>query len=114
MAEYIQELKGNYEEFVQYVEESVMSKSMTVLLESKRKTILNDVKCTVMSFERYSYTGGNRVSMCVTILGYNQDIRLIANAAGGSQAKFFKINTWGEESFLETLIQPVEAYIQKG
>ena len=41
MAEYIQELKGNYGEFVQYVEESVMSKSMTVHLESKRKTTVS-------------------------------------------------------------------------
>ena len=30
-------------------------------------------------------------------------VHLSAVTAGGSQAMFFKINTWGEESFLEKL-----------
>lgn len=30
-------------------------------------------------------------------------VQLSAITAGGSQAVFFKINTWGEESFLDTL-----------
>ena len=28
--------------------------------------------------------------------------------AGGSQAMFFKINTWGEEAFLDTLLDIVD------
>ena len=30
-------------------------------------------------------------------------VQLSAITAGGSQAVLFKINTWGEESFLDTL-----------
>ena len=55
-------------------------------------------------FERYSYAGGNRVSMNVTLFQAGDGpAQLSAITAGGSQAVFFKINTWGEESFLDTL-----------
>ncbi len=33
----------------------------------------------------------------------NEDIKLFAITSGGSQTMFFKINTWGEESFLNKL-----------
>jgi len=33
----------------------------------------------------------------------NDAIRLSAITSGGSQAMFFKVNTWGEEAFLEKL-----------
>ena len=32
-------------------------------------------------------------------------VQLSAITAGGSQAVFFKINTWGEEAFLDKLIE---------
>ncbi|MFR1598280.1 MAG: DUF6054 family protein, partial [Coprobacillus cateniformis] len=75
--------------------------------------VINNVQCTILVFERYSYIGGNRVSMNVTILGYQDYIELIAITAGGSQATFFKVNTWGEEAFLDKIIDPVEEYIKK-
>lgn len=31
-------------------------------------------------------------------------------SSGGSQAMFFKVNTWGEENFLETLSRSMEKY----
>ena len=31
------------------------------------------------------------------------DIKLSAITSGGSQAMFFKVNTWGEEAFLDKL-----------
>ena len=33
----------------------------------------------------------------------DEPIRLSAITAGGSQALFFKVNTWGEEAFLDKL-----------
>ena len=48
--------------------------------------------------------GGNRVSMNVTLFqAGNGPVKVCAITSGGSQAMFFKVNTWGEESFLETL-----------
>ncbi|WP_443733913.1 DUF6054 family protein, partial [[Ruminococcus] lactaris] len=50
--------------------------------------------------------GSNRVSLSVTLFqNGDEPIQLSAITAGGSQAVFFKINTLGEESFLEKLIK---------
>ena len=45
----------------------------------------------------------NRVSMNLTLVGRGRELFLSAITSGGSQAMFFKINTWGEEAFLDTL-----------
>ncbi len=60
----------------------------------------------VRIFERYSYAGGNRVSLNITLFQNGEDpVQLSAITAGGSQAVFFKINTLGEEAFLDKLIE---------
>lgn len=63
-----------------------------------------DARCSVRVFERYSYSGGNRVSLTVTLFqNSNDDIHLSAITTGGSQAMFVKINTFGEKAFLDKL-----------
>ncbi|WP_417104346.1 DUF6054 family protein [Hominenteromicrobium sp.] len=46
--------------------------------------------------------------MAVTLVGNGQNLFLSAITSGGSQAMLFKINTWGEESFLSTLADVAE------
>lgn len=65
-----------------------------------------DVRCSIRVFERYSWSGNNRVSMNVTLFqGNDGRIQLSAITAGGSQAIFSKMNTLGEEAFLDKLIE---------
>ena len=52
--------------------------------------------------------GGNRVSMNVTLVGKGEELFLAAITSGGSQAVLWKINTMGEEAFLQTLIDAME------
>ena len=49
--------------------------------------------------------GGNRVSLNVTLVGAGEELFLSAITSGGSQAVFVKINTWGEEAFLDKLVE---------
>lgn len=81
-----------------------MHGSVSASLEDASDFRSGEAQCSVRVFERYSYAGGNRVSLSVTLF-QNGDgpIHLSAITAGGSQALFFKINTWGEENFLEKL-----------
>ena len=58
---------------------------------------------TVRVYERYSMTGGNRLSMTLTLVGDGDKIYLSGITAGGSQGMLFKFNTFGEEAFLDTL-----------
>ena len=48
--------------------------------------------------------GGNRLSLSVTLFqGPSGGVKLSAVTSGGSQAMFFKVNTFGEEAFLNKL-----------
>lgn len=95
---------GNFRELLNKIENEVLHGSFSASLEDSSDYEENGARCSVRVFERYSYAGGNRVSMNVTLFqAGNGPIHLSAITSGGSQAMFFKINTWGEESFLDTL-----------
>lgn len=77
--------------------------SMSASYEDGSDYSQGDFRCAVRVYERYSWTGGNRVSMSLTLAGANGSYFLTAITSGGSQATFFKLNTFGEEAFLETI-----------
>ena len=103
MAMLQRKLRGNFDSILAKVESAVMEGSMSASLEESADYRTATGRCSVRVFERYSYTGGNRVSMSVTLFQSGEDVHLCAITSGGSQAMFFKLNTWGEEAFLQTL-----------
>ena len=104
MAKLEQTLYGDFNNWISKIEDGILNGSISASLEESSDFRSGDARCSVRVFERYSYSGGNRVSLSVTLFqnGENQ-IHLSAIATGGSQALFFKINTWGEEAFLDKL-----------
>ena len=108
MAKYEKHLTGNFDEVLNAVTDGVLNGSMSASYEDGSDWANDTVRCAVRVFERYSYMGGNRVSMNVTLVGNDRDLFLSAITSGGSQAVFFKLNTLGEESFLEKLVPIVE------
>ena len=103
MAKLERTLTGNFDQILSRIEEGILSGSSSATLEDKSDFRCGDTRCSVRVFERYSYFGGNRVSLSVTLFSCNDIINLSAITSGGSQAVFFKINTLGEEAFLEKL-----------
>ena len=104
MAKLEQTLSGNFNQIINKIEEGILNGSMSASLEESSDFRSGDARCSVRVFERYSYAGGNRVSLNVTLFQNGNDaIHLSAITSGGSQALFFKINTWGEEAFLDKL-----------
>ncbi len=103
MAIYQRTFSGDFDALVSKVENVVMNGSLSASLEESADYRTPTGRCSVRVFERYSYTGGNRVSMSVTVFQSGADIHLCAITSGGSQGMFFKVNTWGEEAFLDTL-----------
>ena len=104
MAKLEQKINGDFRQVLQRIEDGIMSGSASASLEDSSDFRSGDAKCSVRVFERYSYSGGNRVSMSVTLFqNSNEPIHLSAITSGGSQAMFFKINTFGEEAFLDKL-----------
>ena len=110
MAKYEKHLTGNFDELLELVTDGVLNGSMSASYEDGSDWTNGTVRCAVRVFERYSYMGGNRVSMNVTLVGNDRDLFFSAITSGGSSAVFFKLNTLGEESFLEKLVPIVENY----
>ena len=97
-------VSGNFDEILRHIEDGIMEGSISASLEDVSDFRQGDARCSVRVFERYSYAGGNRLSLSVTLFQAGSGpVRLSAITAGGSQAMFFKVNTWGEEAFLDKL-----------
>ena len=95
----------NFDTLLRKLEHAIPDSSWSAELEAGR--------CSVRVFERYSRVGGTRLSLTLTLF-QNGDapIRLSAIAAGGSQAVFFKVNTLGEDAFLEDVKQLLEEILE--
>ncbi len=104
MAKLEKSLYGDFVELVRKVESAVLHGSMSASLEDAWDVRGEASRCAVRVFERYSWMGNNRVSMSVTFFQEGEGpVKVCAITSGGSQAMFFKVNTIGEESFLDTL-----------
>lgn len=111
MAKYERKFKGDFDEVLGVCEDAILKGSMSASFEDGSDFEANGVRLAVRVYERYSMFGGNRVSLNVTLIGNGEEIFLSAITSGGSQAMLFKVNTIGEESFLETLSTVIENYI---
>lgn len=102
--------KGSMNAILNDIEDAVFN-SISATREDESNFSLGDVRCAVRVYERYSYMGGNRVSLNLTLLESGGVTRLSAITSGGSQAMFFKVNTFGEDAFLDTIRDAVNKYI---
>ena len=103
MAKLEKTLTVDFNSILHKIENGIINGSISASLEDSSDFYIGDTRCSVRVFERYSYTGENRVSLNVTLFGNRDTIHLSAIASGGSQALFFKLNTFGEEAFLDKL-----------
>ena len=106
MAKFEIEKNGDIDQLAGRIQDIVLGGSTSASLEDSSYFGEGGAQCRVLVFERYSFSGGNRVSLNVTLF-QNGDgpIQMSAITAGGSQATFFKINTIGEEAFLDKLLE---------
>lgn len=111
MAKYERRLKGNFDEILKLCDDAILNGSLSASRENGSDYESNGIRLAVRVYERYSAFGGNRVSLNMTLAGNGDDLFLSAISSGGSRAVFFKINTVGEDSFLETLSNAIENYI---
>lgn len=104
MAKYEKSINENFDTVLDKIKAGIMNGSISATLEDSSDMVSGDARCSVRVFERYSVFGQNRVSMNVTLF-QNGDgpVRVCAITSGGSQAMFFKVNTLGEDMFLDKL-----------
>ena len=106
MAKIERSINEDFDQLLSNIENGILNSSISATLEDASDFQSGTARCSVRIFERYSYAGGNRVSLNITLFQNGEDpVQLSAITAGGSQAVFFKINTLGEEVFLDKLIE---------
>ena len=110
MAKYETRLRGDFDETLRDLHDGILDKSASASFEDESYVQCAGVRCCVRVYERYSWSGGNRLSMTLTLVGDGEELFLSAITAGGSQGMFLKFNTWGEEFFLDTLRELVERH----
>ena len=106
-AEYF--LHGDFDTVLATLEAAVF-KSASASLEDSSDFRAPSCRVAVRVYERYSWTGGNRVSLNITLTESDGQLFCSAISSGGSQAMFFKINTFGEEAFLDCVREALEAF----
>lgn len=110
MAKLERSLTGDFNRLLEYIHQGIMSGSASASFEDGSDWQQGDVRVAARVYERYSWIGSNRVSMNLTVAGQGNQLFVSAITSGGSQAVFFKINTWGESSFLDKLSKLLDNY----
>ncbi len=104
MAKLEREINTDFDELINRIEKEILDGSISATLEDSSDFIIDNARCSVRVFERYSAFGGNRLSLNVTLFQVGDGpIKISAISSGGSQAVFLKVNTFGETAFLECL-----------
>ena len=110
MAKYETIIPGDFDEVLKRLHDGILNGSASASYEdgSDINTIdqnrPNAFRCAVRVYERFSFTGSNRLSLSMTLVNDGTQNFLSAITSGGSQAVFWKVNTFGEEAFLDELI----------
>jgi len=111
MAKFECNIQGDFATILATIDQGILQGSSSASLEDWSEFGWGDVRCGVRVYERYSMAGGNRVSLTVTLFGAGMQYSLSGITAGGSQAMFWKVNTLGEETFLDELVRVVNAMV---
>ncbi len=100
-----QDIRMNLDGLRELICDHMLHSSLSATLEDSSTFSFGDARCCVLVFERYSMMGSNRVSLNVTLFqgAPEAPVSLSAITSGGSQALLWKINTLGEEAFLDKL-----------
>ncbi len=111
MAKYETRLNGDFNVIIDSIDRGILQGSISASCEDTSDFTCNGVRCAVRVYERFSVVGQNRVSLNITLVGFGSDIYLSAISSGGSQAVLFKMNTFGEEAFLNGVRDIVRDYV---
>lgn len=101
MAKYECKFPGDFDAALRQLHQGILGGSITASFEDGSDYEAGGLRCAVRVYERYSMTGGGRLSLTLTLVGKGKDLFLSAIAAGGSQGMFLKFNTLVEEAFLD-------------
>lgn len=110
MAKYERNLRGDFYSLLHTLDREILDGSISASFQDGSDFTMGNVQCAVRVYERYSVIGGNRLAANITLIGTGDELFLSVIASGGSQAIFFKINTFGESAFMEEISRIVNRW----
>ena len=87
MAKLERSLTGDFDRFLDHINRGIIGGSISASFEDGSDWREGLVRVAVRVYERYSWIGGNRVSLSITIIGSGQNLFITAVTSGGSGAK---------------------------
>jgi len=110
MAKYERQLRGDFDSLLETLNREILDRSISATFQGGSDFSMGNVRCAVRVYERYSVIGSNRLAANITMLGEGEELFLSVISSGGSQAVFFKVNTWGESAFTEKIAKIVKQW----
>ncbi len=110
MAKLVRQVTGDFDHFLNFINQGILGGSNTASFEDGNDWQEGGARLAFRVYERYSWFGSNRVSLSLTLSGAGRQLSLCAITSGGSRAVFFKINRFGEDSFLNKLDNLINQY----
>ena len=109
MAKIERVLKCDFYMLLHDIDDGIRNGNISATLEEETEYDIPGGKAVFKVYERYSFFGGNRVSLAVLAIKQGDITKLCAVSSGGSRG-FIKINTLSESAFIEKLSKIIEKY----
>lgn len=105
-------MTGDLEQFIAHVDRTITATSVTAKVEGSTDRGIGGARMVVRVYERYSAIGGNRLTLTIAALGAGGKLEVSAITSGGSTGMFWKVNTFGEEAFLQRAVDAICGYAE--
>lgn len=91
MAKYVKNFHISFQRVKSFIENNFLNISSSITKEDEEVFSVNETSCALIVYERYSFLGGNRVSLSVMIVGNSEASKVTMITSGGSQAVFLNL-----------------------
>lgn len=96
MSKYARRFQGDYQLFINFMEEEFTSNGFQASYKQRYETEMNDVKVCSMSFENK-----RKEHLVITIIAHGTDIEMVGMSSNGSQDTFLRIKN--DKQFIRQL-----------
>lgn len=103
-------LTGSADALARHMDEAITRGSVSASIENEGQHVIGDARMIVRTYERYSATGGNRLTLSLSILSVGNQMEVALTTSGGSQAVFWKVNTFGEGAFMDKGLDAIDSF----
>jgi hypothetical protein len=101
---------GDARALAAHVDDAITRGSVSASIEVQDEVAIGDARMILRTYERFSALGGNRLTLSMSILAVDTTMEVALTTSGGSQAIFFKVNTFGEEDFMNQGRQALDTF----